>query len=206
MTQNITESTLSNALNQFDIKTLPTAWNGHYEFRDCIIKVQKTYAVVYMSGLYDKLKPAKVRATIDHSKGQGGQILKFLEIYPVIKDANTEPVKSESVKLDEDEKQTKEYPFVLPEIKTLDDAREFIRKNGGEARGLANIGEETAKERIMAILDSQKLQTEQTEPETEKKLDTPPPHPADEIDTSIVQNELNEDEVIEENEEKRVEL
>jgi hypothetical protein len=193
MIQNITESTLIDALKHFEIKAIPKVWNGHFEFKECIIKVQKTSAIVYMSGRSDNSKVAKVRATIDHSKGVGGQILKYLEIYPVIKDANTEPVK-----LDEDKKKTNEYTFILPEIKTIHEAREFIKKNGGDGRGLANIGEEMAKERILTILESNKMQAEQPA--------QPLPHPADEIDKEIVQDELKSGDIIKGNEEQPVDL
>jgi len=193
MIQNITESTLTAALKHFEIDKLPTAWNGHFDFENCIIKVQKASATVYMSGRFDKSRPAKVRATIDFSNSQGGTILKYLEIYPIIKDADKEPVQ-----LDEDEK-THEHPFILPEIKTLDEARDFIRNHEEDARGIANIGEKTAKERIKAILErgtvnhvAEKLATDE--------------HPADEIDNTIVQNELKDGDAIEDNVEQQVEL
>ncbi|MCL2313220.1 MAG: hypothetical protein FWC41_12210, partial [Firmicutes bacterium] len=119
MMLNITESTLNDALKHFDIEKLPTVWNGHFEFQDCIIKVQKNSATVYMSGRFDKSRPVKCRATIDHSKGVGGQVVKYLEIYPVIKDANVEPLKQddEIIKLNDEDK-TPKFPFILPEIKT----------------------------------------------------------------------------------------
>jgi len=197
--KNLTEQTLELGLEHFKIKSLPAEWNQEYDFENALIKVQKSTSVVYMAGRMDKTKSSGVCAKIDFSKGQGGQVMKYLAIYPILESAKE---KEAAMPLNEDETKNinpnlnigSEFPFVLPELKTSEEAIEFIKKQTGSAKGLHNANDETLKNMITEIIAKQN-----PNPTNEENH-------ADDVDDNIVQNELGEGDHVAGSSEEKVEL